>query len=230
MTTQTPAFRTLVLAGVAVLALGGCRSAFMEDAGRPRVEHRAEVEAFDLAHTVARSAAAESFDAAGRERLDAFMARQPASARSVVVVDAAQPEAENLGETVAAWLRHQGYRPRGPVAASDAAAGVQVVVRRYAVTLPACPDYTKYPGDTFENRRHSNWGCATATNLGLMVADPGDLIEGRDIGPANGKVQAEAFKRYLDGETKAITPEDVGVVEEQQRSGGSGGGDSGGGL
>lgn len=227
MTTPIKSFPVLLLCALALTALGGCRSAFMEGADQPMTRHRPQVDAFDLAHTAVPVASPDAFDAAARDRLDAFMARQPQGARSAVMVDAGSEQAMALGEAVAAWLRHRGHRPLGPVAASGQEVAVQVVVRRFTVTLPACPDFTKYPGDTFDNQVHSNWGCATATNLGLMVADPGDMIEGREIGPANGEVQAEAFQRYLEGETKDLNPEDVGTVESAQpRSSDSGGGGS----
>lgn len=227
MTTPTKALHMLLLGVVAAFALGGCRSAFLEGADQPPVQHRPRVEAFDLAHTAVRRVAGNQFDAAARAALDAFMARQPRTAQATVLVAAGVEGAMPAGETVAAWLRHRGHQPYGPVAVSGADMAVQVVVRRYAVTLPPCPDFTKYPGDTFDNAVHSNWGCATASNLGLMVADPGDLLEGRETGPANGEVQAEAFQRYLEGETKDLAPEDVGTVESAQprsSGGGSGGG------
>lgn len=216
MLTPSTALQALLLAGAALFALNGCSRNFMHYSDRLPVEHQPKVEAYDLSHTVAGSADAGTFDAAARDALDAFMARQPARARSVVVVASGDPAAQRLGTETVAWLRHEGYEPQGPVAAKDAKAAVQVVVRRYTVTLPACPDFTQYPGNTFANAESSNWGCATATNLGLMVANPGDLIEGRDPGPANGQVQADAMQRYLDGKTKDLAPEDISAVETKQ--------------
>ena len=37
-------------------------------------------------------------------------------------------------------------------------------------------------GTDFANLPHSNFGCATQTNLGLMVAEPRDLVRGRALG------------------------------------------------
>jgi pilus assembly protein CpaD len=72
-----------------------------------------------------------------------------------------------------------------------------VSVGRYAVTLPPCPNWSQPRANDFTNALPSNFGCATATNLGLMVASPGDLTSGRQLGLASGKRAAAAVDRYL---------------------------------
>ena len=75
---------------------------------------------------------------------------------------------------------------------------------RYIAVAPGCPDWTSRPGRTWANTVHSNFGCASATNFARMLADPADLARGRDMGPADGTVQADAMRRYRTGETKAL--------------------------
>lgn len=94
---------------------------------------------------------------------------------------------------------------------------VSLVVRRYVVTLPGCPDWSG-ERTTYNNVPTSNWGCATASNLGLMVAEPGDLIRGRDEGMADGEYAATSINNYRKGETKPLSPEDVGVTQSQQKT------------
>jgi pilus assembly protein CpaD len=72
-----------------------------------------------------------------------------------------------------------------------------ITVGHYAVTLPACPNWSMPRGNDFTNAPPSNFGCATAVNLGLMVASPGDLVAGRALAPADGKPAAAAVDRYL---------------------------------
>jgi pilus assembly protein CpaD len=88
---------------------------------------------------------------------------------------------------------------------------VNIVVRRYVVTLPGCPDWSGKL-TSYTNTPSSNWGCATAINLGLMIAEPSDLVRGRDLGVADGEALAGAIERYRKGETKAIVPEDISSV------------------
>ncbi|PCJ58084.1 MAG: hypothetical protein COA65_08530 [Rhodospirillaceae bacterium] len=80
-----------------------------------------------------------------------------------------------------------------------------VAVERYAVTFPDCPDWHQAP--PFTNGVWSNYGCANAVNLGQMIADPRDLVTGRDLGPADGTVAAAAVARYRKGEVKELKKE-----------------------
>jgi pilus assembly protein CpaD len=65
------------------------------------------------------------------------------------------------------------------------------------VTLPRCPNWSQPPSHDFTNATSSNFGCATATNLGIMVAKPGDLVAARTLGPAPGQPAAAAVNTYL---------------------------------
>jgi pilus assembly protein CpaD len=74
---------------------------------------------------------------------------------------------------------------------------VQVTVGRHIVKTPTCPDWSKPATGDPANRITSNFGCATATNLGLMIADPGVLVHGTDeLGPADGEAVARGISKY----------------------------------
>jgi pilus assembly protein CpaD len=77
-----------------------------------------------------------------------------------------------------------------------------VMVGRYAVTLPPCPNWSMPRANDFTNAPPSNFGCATAVNLGLMVAHPADLAGGEALAPADGKPAAAAVDRYLDDQVQ----------------------------
>lgn len=77
--------------------------------------------------------------------------------------------------------------------------GVVVTIARYVVTGPNCPDRTKISADDFTNTPPSNFGCATATNLGLMVANPGDLVRGSVPGGADGEFATRGVQLYRAG-------------------------------
>jgi len=86
---------------------------------------------------------------------------------------------------------------------------VEIVLERYLVTPPACPDWSRQTGLDYANNMHSNFGCATQTNLGLMIANPRDLVRGRDLDPADGMHQAEGIVRYREGEQPELQEERV---------------------
>jgi pilus assembly protein CpaD len=171
-----------------------------------------------------------------QDRLLTYLASVQPSARDTIRLEGhADERASDLynlelagrrAEAVAAFLRHHGYANLTVTTSSygeavPAAAGtgsevwrqnrrVELVLERYLVTLPPCPDWSRESGTDFANLPHSNFGCATQSNLGLMVADPQDLVRGRTLGPADGVQQAEGIVRYRTGKVIELQKEKVG--------------------
>jgi pilus biogenesis lipoprotein CpaD len=81
---------------------------------------------------------------------------------------------------------------------------VSVLVERYVVTPPNCPDWSKPVGQDSENTPLANFGCANTANLGMMVVNPRELIRGSTPGPADGEAVSAAIKRYRQGKTKEL--------------------------
>ncbi|MBV8131009.1 MAG: hypothetical protein JO282_00660, partial [Alphaproteobacteria bacterium] len=98
-----------------------------------------------------------------------------------------------------------------------------VSIGRYAVTLPTCPNWSQPPNADFSNAYSSNYGCADATNLGLMVASPADLVSGRPLTGTEAQPAVNAVQRYFTDRVK--TPPNP----TPSPFAGGGGGDSGGG-
>lgn len=149
-------------------------------------------------------------------RLQRFLAAHDAGRQDTVRIGAA---GSRIGDTAArrreasviAVLRDRDMTPallpRNETTNGDG--DVRVVLGRYIVIPPACPDWSKPAHKDPANTPSSNFGCATETNLGLMVADPGDLVRGRRPGPADGAAGARRYKTWREGEqaqTPAITP------------------------
>jgi pilus assembly protein CpaD len=84
-----------------------------------------------------------------------------------------------------------------------------LIVGRYAVRLPPCPNWSQAPTYDFGESFPSWYGCADATNLGLMVASPADLVDGRALGPAEGASAVNAVDRYLHDRVKEPPAETV---------------------
>jgi len=103
---------------------------------------------------------------------------------------------------------------------------IRVVVERYVVTPPNCPNWTSPAVGYHGNEPGSNWGCADATNFSLMVADPRDLVIGRTMDPAQGDAAFAAVKRFREGKVK--DPSTQGASTTYQAGGGAAGGGGGG--
>ncbi|WP_448206883.1 CpaD family pilus assembly lipoprotein [Azospirillum sp. sgz302134] len=82
--------------------------------------------------------------------------------------------------------------------------------QRLAVVPPDCAAASLPPGSPLVGAWHNsdlNIGCSTAHNLGVMVAEPRDLVVGRDAGPSDGQRGAAATRRYRLGQEKPLQRE-----------------------
>ena len=68
---------------------------------------------------------------------------------------------------------------QGPVAPGS----VRVVVSRSRAEVPNCPNWSVPAQPNYNNRIMSNYGCGVNSNIAAMVANPEDLIHGREGDP-----------------------------------------------
>jgi pilus assembly protein CpaD len=140
-------------------------------------------------------------EAAHLDRLVASGAIQPAD-RVAISASGAPPLADARVAAISSRLLRWGIvADARPIAAVPPNRAI-VMVGRYAVTLPPCPNWSMPRANDFTNAPPSNFGCATAVNLGLMVASPGDLVASRQLAPADGKPAAAAVDRYLNDQVQ----------------------------
>jgi pilus assembly protein CpaD len=75
-----------------------------------------------------------------------------------------------------------------PVTSGNVAAGsVRIVVTRSSASVPSCPNTSKETEANFNSSTSPNYGCATNSNLAAMVADPEDLVRGRESTTQNSR-------------------------------------------
>jgi pilus assembly protein CpaD len=168
-----------------------------------------QVEAVRLMHDL-QVPASGSLSAAEIAGLDGFLARhQVGYGDDVTVIAAANRNHAPLTE----YLHKQGIDAH-PIAANGIdvpTGGLRLLVERYVVIPPNCPDWSKPSRTDYGNTPMSNMGCANATNLGLMLADPRDLLQGRQPGAADGTASAAAVQRYRTDKVKSL---DKGVTTQ----------------
>jgi pilus assembly protein CpaD len=104
-----------------------------------------------------------------------------------------------------------------PVTAGSVQPGsVRVVVARRRATVPGCPNWSRPSGPDWDNQSMSNYGCSVNANLAAMVADPEDLVHGREAAPvADARTAARAVEEYR---TKA--PTGNGTLQDVSPKGG----------
>jgi len=88
-----------------------------------------------------------------------------------------------------------------PVTAGAVQPGtVRVVVSRTRATLPSCPNWSEPSQPNWANRNMSNLGCGVNSNVAAMVANPEDLIHGREgSGVGDPLTSSKAVQSYRIG-------------------------------
>ena len=164
-----------------------------------------EVRHIQLAHDVAFASGSAELTAAESKRLEDFIARQHVGYGDVVEIQVPRDEARletRRAAAVGERLARAGIGAERSALASPS--GVRVTVGRSVAIPPACPDWRKAANDGDpSNTPMSNLGCANMRNLGLMIADPSELIVGRASGAGAGEPLAAGVQRYRTGK---VTP------------------------
>ena len=179
----------------------------------PNAQKVNTVEWIVLSHEVQFVPGTPMVEAGEHQRLANFLRSVEADDAARLFIDADRPNVRNglaarREATTHAHLARLGFaterlpadpereKAAGPRTDPDS---VSVIVGRYVVTLPDCPDMRKPGIGDYTNLPSTNFGCATATTLGLMVADPRDLVRGSAMGPADGARAARSVRAYRAG-------------------------------
>jgi pilus assembly protein CpaD len=205
----------------ALLAFAGCAA----DYTKSEAPNELRVDGAETRREVAFAAGSAYLPAGELRKIDQWVLSGGIRPADRVEIAAGGPH--GLAERRAAAIKSELLR-YGIVAtalAIDTAPANRAVVSigRYAVTLPTCPNWSQSLSYEFTNALTSNYGCANATNLGLMVASPADLVSGRPFAGADAQPAASAVQRYL---TDKVKPPPA-ITASPFASTGGGGGDGG---
>lgn len=159
------------------------------------------VENFTDSHLVYFSAGKNSLSAEAEDSLRMFFSDIPPTSAESVMIVMRKPN-DDRAHYLIRKLRALGFA-RSDIHLSTAAsvardsARIDVV---YTVAIPPnCPDWRKSASHNFSNTLHSNMGCASVTNLGLMVADPRDLERGHGNVTPDPTRSSLAVQKYRSG-------------------------------
>ena len=114
-------------------------------------------------------------------RLDAWFRGLDLGYGDTIYVDA--PNANTARYDVARVAGNYGMmvEPGVPVTAGAVPDGtVRIVVSRARAEVPNCPNWSVPSAPNNNNRTISNYGCGVNSNLAAMVANPEDLVHGRE--------------------------------------------------
>ena len=174
------------------------------------------VEVVTFGHVVSFSEGQAGLDPAARDDLAGFIRLNRIGTSDRIVVQPPEGTADHLtGARVTSVTTEfarlglvalESTDPGASAIGADPGSGEVAVLVTRAVVVP--PDCTQpQPDPTL--RPEQPWGCFVNTSLGLMVANPMDLVEGRDLGPADGEQASAALRRYRQDEIKALQIEET---------------------
>ena len=131
-------------------------------------------------------------------RLDAWFQSLELGYGDTIYVEG--PYAEGARDDVARVAGNYGLMvtPGAPVSQGMVQPGtIRVVVARTRATVPGCPNWSRAPQPNFGNQTSPNYGCAVNSNLAAMIANPQDLVFGREgSGVGDNRTSVKAVDSY----------------------------------
>jgi pilus assembly protein CpaD len=118
---------------------------------------------------------------AEKARLDAWFRGLDLGYGDSIYVDAPYAESARYEVNEVAGNYGMMVQPGAPVTAGAVAPGsVRVIVSRTRAEVPGCPNWHDPAQPNYNNKMMSNFGCGVNSNLAAMVANPEDLVHGRE--------------------------------------------------
>jgi pilus assembly protein CpaD len=193
---------TLIALGLSVSSCGGTKNRGLESVHQPVVSRTNYV--FDA------QTGSEGLAPGEASRVQGWFESLQVGYGDHVAVDTSEGYGANDARTaVAAIAARYGLLVDdvSPVTAGDVAPGsVRVVVSRMSAAVPGCPDWSRKSQPEFNSNGMSNYGCATNSNIAAMVANPEDLIRGRDSAKSvDAATSGKAIKTYREAKPTGAT-------------------------
>jgi pilus assembly protein CpaD len=194
-----------LVAAVGALLLAGCSTA--DQWSEVQAPAQNKVEAVRLVHDV-RFANGSQISNVEMAQLDGFITRHDLGYgdRVYVLMDNSAASSQRA-RNVVSYMKAHGITANGLASVEAQPGAVRVVVNRHVVVPPNCPDWSKPMTSDYSNTPMSNLGCSTTANLGTMVADPSELIQGRTPGAADAEGSSLGVRRYRADKIKPLQTE-----------------------
>ena len=193
--------------------------------------NRIQARPVQLTHVVRFAPGSAALAPSEAASLRTFLNRGVGAANSPTLVSGTSPIADARRASVSRAIEALGLpysvAPADPNFTADA---VDVRVTGEAAVPPSCPNWDIVGPYDPSNAPMRNLGCATSTDLYLMVADPRDLVTGHALAPAEAQPGMRAVEAYRTGDQK-LNPQEPSLTGGTAGSGSattSGGGSTNG--
>ncbi|WND02648.1 CpaD family pilus assembly lipoprotein [Temperatibacter marinus] len=132
-----------------------------------------------------------------KKELVKFLRETKVRYSDVALLDIGQDVDAQRQQDLMNFLKSKGVKVAGTgiFGKQPAYGGIKLYIERHIVQVPECGNWAE---SSHTSRTHNqatpNLGCATARNLGLMVANPQDLLRGEKSKRSNTKGAVDAVK------------------------------------
>ena len=139
-----------------------------------------------------------SLPSSEQARLDAWFRGLDLSYGDAIFVDGSYADAARSDVARVASRYGMLVSNGSPIVQGMVAQGsVRVVVSRTRASVPNCPNWSVKSQPNFANHSMSNFGCGVNANLAAMIADPNDLVWGREgTGIGDADTASRAIRSY----------------------------------
>lgn len=214
---NNPRIRTLAAAGVLALALGACASLTEADPDAPLTPlSRYSLQVEPGLDRIALAVHDDGLSARQEAALRDLAMRHRAEGAGVIVVQA--PSGDDAAAAGAAWAARASLEAAGvpahliQVAAYDAPDPRAPVLAGFETLRARVPDCSRAQGPRegrFSNQGTLGLGCAVNANLAAQIANPRDIIQPRDMPPAETGRAATVFANYRQGTPTSSAQEEL---------------------
>ena len=172
----------IVLAGFLVTTVSACANAPKPEGHDIRQNHKIQVTSQQVSISIALPQTGMIIAPGDANRFKRFLRDFVQRGRTAVTVESTQP---TLARDV---LLHLGLSDNEIFIAPTTTVKAPNALLSFTankVVSPECGDWSSSPSFVWDNKPHSNYGCAIQRNVGQTVADPGDFIQAQPSSGGN---------------------------------------------
>lgn len=213
---KSPFVKAALLACV-LTSVAGCGARLTDDptSHDPRLAHPIQVAREQVSVTVALPEQGTSLAPEDQRRMRAFIRDFVGRGRSAVMVESF------MGERARQVLEAQGLRANEIIIAPDTTIKAPNAVMTFTANVaqvPTCGDWNTNVTFNPTNNPQPDFGCATRHNIGITVADPGDLIDAQPMSGRGAARRDTVLDSYNSGDpigpqTTPVTSQAVSGVQ-----------------
>jgi pilus biogenesis lipoprotein CpaD len=198
-------FRKLALVACTLSALAGCGSQLTDDRNRSdaRLQHPIQVAREQVSITIDLPTQGNALSPSDERRLKGFIRDFVNRGRTAIVVES------QMGEHAREIMEASGLKTNEIIISPDATTKAPAAILTFTANVvrpPDCGNWDENYAFDPTNNMQPDFGCSSRHNMGLTVADPGDLIDAQPMSGHGAARRDTVLDSYSSGDTIGPAP------------------------